>query len=81
MLENEPKKKQSPSTQENYSTAEAAGYLGLAEQTLANWRHLRRGPAYVKLGRRIVYPKVLLKAYMDQNLIRPSMERGSAYDG
>ena len=29
---------------------EAAEYLGVAVQTLRNWRHLRKGPAYLKLS-------------------------------
>jgi hypothetical protein len=29
---------------------EAAKYLGIAVQTLRNWRHLRKGPAYLKLS-------------------------------
>lgn len=32
------------------STAEAADYLGLQEQTLRAWRAERRGPNFVKLG-------------------------------
>ena len=34
--------------------AEAAGLLKLALPTLSNWRVARRGPAFVKLGRRSV---------------------------
>ena len=29
---------------------QAANFLGVAVQTLRNWRHQRRGPAYVKLS-------------------------------
>ena len=29
---------------------QAANMLGVAVQTLRNWRHQRRGPAYVKLS-------------------------------
>lgn len=34
---------------------EAAQVLGLNRQTLANWRHFHRGPAYSKLGRSVRY--------------------------
>ena len=34
---------------------EAAKFLGNKVQTLRNWRHLRRGPAYIKLGRSVRY--------------------------
>ena len=53
------------------STKQAADYLGLAEQTLANWRFLRQGPVYSKLGRRIVYQIIDLDAYLQQNRIQP----------
>lgn len=29
---------------------EAAKFLGVAVQTLRNWRHLSKGPAYLKLS-------------------------------
>ena len=32
----------------------ASLFLGVARQTMANWRSQRRGPAYLKLGRRVV---------------------------
>lgn len=34
---------------------EAARLMGLAAQTLRNWRHLRRGPKYLKMGRVVRY--------------------------
>jgi hypothetical protein len=37
------------------SGKEASELLGLNRQTLANWRHLRRGPVYSKLGRSVRY--------------------------
>ena len=40
----------------NRNDVEAAKYLGLnSAQTLRNWRFLGKGPAYCRLGRRIVY--------------------------
>jgi hypothetical protein len=33
----------------------AAGYLGIAQRTLGNWRFVGRGPKYIRLGRRILY--------------------------
>jgi hypothetical protein len=33
----------------------AASVLGVAVQTLRNWRHQRRGPMYVKMGRSVRY--------------------------
>lgn len=36
-------------------TTEAAHYMGLAYATLKKWRTTGDGPAYVKIGTRIVY--------------------------
>jgi excisionase family DNA binding protein len=52
-----------------YSHKEAAEYLCVAVQTLYNWRHERRGPSYVKMGRKIVYRQNDLDRYMESNTI------------
>jgi len=49
----------------------AAQFLGVAVQTLRNWRHLRRGPAYVKMGRSVRYQVEDLKAYLLNKRIDP----------
>lgn len=36
------------------TTAQAAERLGMAEQTLANWRCAGVGPAYVRVGTRTI---------------------------
>lgn len=47
------------------TTAQAAERLGLAEQTLANWRVARKGPAYVRIGGRTIrYRASALDAYI-----------------
>ena len=33
----------------------AADVLGMAVQTLRNWRHQSKGPAYLKVGRSVRY--------------------------
>ena len=50
---------------------EAARILGLSVQTLRNWRHLRRGLAYCKLGRSVAYRKEDIKAFQLKNRIEP----------
>lgn len=40
----------------------------LNEQTLANWRHARRGPTFIKVGSRILYPIELILSF-EQTLI------------
>lgn len=37
------------------TTAEAAGYLGISEGTLHNWRSNDEGPDYALIGRRVRY--------------------------
>jgi len=53
-------------------TAEAAKFLGLAKQTLYNWRHLRRGPAYLKFSeRKVSYLVRDLREFRARNRIDP----------
>lgn len=47
--------------------AAAAKFLGLATQTLDNWRSTGRGPRFVKLGTRVVYQRADLEAYLAAN--------------
>lgn len=49
----------------------AAAILGVAVQTLRNWRHLRKGPAYVKMGRSVRYQIVDLESYLQRSKINP----------
>ncbi len=39
--------------------------------TLSNWRNQDRGPEYVKLERRILYPIAAVEKYEQDNLHRP----------
>jgi predicted DNA-binding transcriptional regulator AlpA len=44
---------------------QAAEYLGLKPRTLANWRSLRTGPAFVKIGNHAVgYRKSALEEFI-----------------
>jgi hypothetical protein len=58
-----------------YHEKEAAEFLGLKRQTLANWRHLGKGPVYRKLSPgprgRVVYFPEDLQAYLDRCRIDP----------
>lgn len=56
------------------SEKEAAKLLSLSRQTLANWRHLSKGPDYVRLGRRVLYPLTDLQAFIDVRKIRLNNE-------
>ena len=55
------------------STERAAQLLGGAPATLLKWRSRRRGPPFVKLGRRVVYNEGALRAWADAHAVTPSM--------
>jgi predicted DNA-binding transcriptional regulator AlpA len=44
-------------------------------KTLQQWRQLRRGPRYVKLGRSVLYPRAEIEAYIARNLVDIEPER------
>ena len=54
---------------------EAAAYLGISKQTLANWRHLGKGPAYHKMsdGPRgpVRYSILDLEKYCNARRVKP----------
>ncbi|MEO0069699.1 MAG: helix-turn-helix domain-containing protein [candidate division WOR-3 bacterium] len=59
-----------------FNDVEAAKYLGLKSvQTLRNWRHLGRGPAYCRIGRRIVYLKEDLDRFLQASRVDPESHR------
>lgn len=43
---------------------------------LAQWRHKRIGPAYYRLGRKILYRGADLNAWAEENRIDPGREAG-----
>jgi excisionase family DNA binding protein len=47
------------------SPAEAARRLGLKEGTLANWRWQRRGPRFLRVGRRVRYRLADIAAWIE----------------
>ena len=56
----------------NLNETQAANYLGLgSRQTLSNWRFERRGPAYCKVGRRVVYRIEDLDSYLRSRRVDP----------
>lgn len=59
---------------------EVSDLLGVRVSTLRYWRHtsVRRGPAFVKLGRLVRYPPEDLKRYLKKNSVR-TMERASQH--
>ena len=58
----------------NLTREEAAKYLGLGLRTLDNWRSQGRGPRYLKLGSRVIYPLQELDAFKAANLRQSTAE-------
>ena len=50
---------------------EAAEWLGVAYRTLANWRSLGKGPAFVRDGRYVAYPIEDLRSYRAAHHVVP----------
>lgn len=49
---------------------DVADILHVDTKTLANWRYLRRGPAYFKDGRVIRYPRAGLTAWLTSGTVK-----------
>lgn len=65
--------------QEISTTEEAAQFLRLQKQTLEAWRRLSgKGPAFLKLGRRVVYRREALERFMAEHERRSTSESGRA---
>lgn len=54
---------------------QAAKILSASPQTLRNWRHLRRGPAYSKKGYMVRYRVQDLLDFMNSGRIDPEARR------
>jgi len=44
-----------PETERLLTPNELSRHLGIPTTTLANWRYLRKGPAFVRIGRHVRY--------------------------
>jgi predicted DNA-binding transcriptional regulator AlpA len=58
------------------NAAQAAGVLGLAPSTLAKLRLSGDGPVYCKLGRRVVYRRADLEAWLESRVARDTSDAG-----
>ena len=58
----------------NLTPDQAAEYLRLSERTLIRWRNRRVGPAWVKVGRRVLYRRSDLDSWMDNQRVVPVRE-------
>jgi hypothetical protein len=55
---------------------EAAKLLSASPQTLRNWRHIGRGPAYSKKGSMVRYSFKSLMRFMESGTINPEGGNG-----
>lgn len=53
---------------------EVSKLIGLALPTLRNWRHLRRGPPYIKMGKSVRYYQDDVLAYAAKKRIDPEAD-------
>jgi hypothetical protein len=49
---------------------ELAAEIGIQPKTLAKWANLRRGPSFVKVGRKVFYRKDAVQAWLRTNETR-----------
>jgi len=56
--------------------SEAARALGLHPQTLANFRHVGKGPEYVRIGGAIRYAADALREYVAASTVTPTRRAG-----
>lgn len=60
-----------------YSEKQAAQILSCSVAALRKWRLLRKGPAYVKIGRLVRYLHADLMAYLDANRVQPGQREAA----
>jgi Helix-turn-helix domain len=63
-----------PPLEDNFGPEKAAKYLGLAKQTLAKCRCRGGGPAYLKLGRKVVYRRLDLEEWLSTRRARSTSD-------
>lgn len=54
---------------QTYGEEETAKILGLSVKTLQFWRWTKKGPAYVKVGRKVRYTREAIERYLKKNTI------------
>ncbi|GLO76493.1 hypothetical protein MACH18_35730 [Phaeobacter italicus] len=56
----------------NMTPTEAAKLLGVSTRTLSRWHALRVGPARCKIGRKVLYRREAVNAWLAQNETQPT---------
>ena len=58
------------------TTTEAAAYVGLSHRTLERYRVTGQGPPYLKVGRRVLYRRADLDAWLENKVRRSTSDPG-----
>ena len=58
------------------ATREAAALVGLSPRTLERYRVTGEGPRFLKLGRRVVYPRLELDSWLSTKVRRSTSDPG-----
>lgn len=58
-----------------YSPLILAEILGVATQTLADWRHKGMGPEYIKIGKAVFYLDAAIDQWYGENARRSTSEK------
>lgn len=59
----------------NLTAAEAAEYLRTSQRTLIRWRNARTGPAWAKVGGKVLYRRAALDDYLDAHTVQTAADR------
>lgn len=51
------------------TSRETAEHLGVADQTLANWRYLSRGPRYYRVGQLVKYDQADVDRWIEAGAV------------
>lgn len=50
--------------------------LSLTKETLREWRRLKQGPSFVRIGKGVFYRRQDVQDWIDQNVIAPKADNG-----
>ena len=54
---------------------QVAAMTGLSRRTLQNWRFLKKGPAFFKVGRRVLYAPEDIAEFIERHRVRTTTVR------
>ena len=61
-----------------WTTRETAEATGIPVGTLNYWRHIGKGPAYAKVGKKVLYDPAAVWAWIDAHVTTPETGAVSA---